>query len=160
MSMLIVVLTIGLTGCFGNFAATRKVYEFNESFGDKWMNQVLFWVMNIVPVYKVATFADVVLFNTVEFWTGINPIAMNPSEEIIRYAHQEGKTLKISIRHNQIIVEDMENPAEELKISYKALDKSWYYHSDNGMIRIAALSEDKADFFRPNGKTLTMKAPV
>lgn len=159
-AMLAIILTVGIAGCFGNFAATRKVYQFNESFGDKWMNQIMFWVLNFIPVYNVAVFADVVLFNTIEFWTGSNPIAMNPGEEVIKYAHEDGKNLKITIRQNQIVVEDMDNPTEEIQLSYKPLEKSWYYQSDNGMIKIATLSEDKADFFRPNGKVLTMNAPL
>ncbi|MCB5295108.1 MAG: hypothetical protein PHQ41_04625 [Candidatus Cloacimonetes bacterium] len=40
------------------------------------------------------------------------------------------------------------------------LEKSWYYHSDKGLVKIATLSEDKVDFFRPNGKVLTMNAPL
>jgi hypothetical protein len=158
--MLAIILTVGVAGCFGNFAATRKVYEFNETFGDKWMNQIMFWVLNIVPVYNVATFADVVLFNTIEFWTGSNPIAMAPGEEVIKYAQENGKNLKITMRQNQIQVEDMDNPAEELLLSYKPLEKSWYFHSEEGLVKIATLSADKADFYHPNGKVLTMNAPL
>jgi hypothetical protein len=32
-AMLVVMLTVGAAGCFGNFAATRKVYDFNQNFG-------------------------------------------------------------------------------------------------------------------------------
>lgn len=53
--MLVVLFTVGLSGCFGNFAATRKVYEYNKNFGDKWMNQIMFWVLNFVPVYGIAS---------------------------------------------------------------------------------------------------------
>ncbi len=73
-TMLVVILTVGVAGCFGNFAATRKVYDFNQNFGDKWINQVMFWVLNVVPVYYVAGVVDILLFNTLEFWTGSNPM--------------------------------------------------------------------------------------
>lgn len=160
MAMLAIILTVGVAGCFGNFAATRKVYQFNESFGDKWMNQIMFWVLFVVPAYEIAGFADVVLFNTIEFWTGSNPIAMAPGEEVIKYASEDGKNLKIVIRQNQVSVVDLDNPTDDLQLSYKPLEKSWYYHSDKGLVKIATLSEDKVDFFRPNGKVLTMNAPL
>ncbi|MCB5259955.1 MAG: DUF3332 domain-containing protein [Candidatus Cloacimonetes bacterium] len=156
MALVAIILTVGVAGCFGNFAATRKVYEFNESFGNKWMNQIMFWVLSFVPVYNVAAFADVVLFNTIEFWTGSNPIAMGPNEEVIKYANQDGKNLRITIRQNEIRVEDVDNPAEELELSYKPLERSWYYHSDSGMVKIATLSDNQADFFAPSGKTYTL----
>lgn len=160
MAMLAIILTVGVAGCFGNFAATRKVYQFNESFGDKWMNQIMFWVLAIVPAYEIAGFADVVLFNTIEFWTGSNPIAMAPGEEVIKYASEDGKNLKIVISQNQVSVVDLDNPTDDLQLSYKPLEKSWYYHSDKGLVKIATLSQDKVDFFRPNGKVLTMNAPL
>jgi hypothetical protein len=60
-ALIVVLLAIGLSGCFGNFAATRKVYDFNKSFGDKWVNQIMFWVLSWIPVYGVAGTADVLI---------------------------------------------------------------------------------------------------
>lgn len=158
--MLVVLFTVGLSGCFGNFAATRKVYDFNKNFGDKWMNEVLFLVLNFIPVYNFAAAADVIIFNTVEFWTGTNPIAMAPGEEVIKYASQDGKDFKITISQNKVIMEDVQNPGQELELSYKPLEKSWYYMSAEGPVKIAELSADSATFYRPNGKTLTVSAAM
>lgn len=155
-ALVAVMLTLGLGGCFGNFAATRKVYDFNKNFGDKWPNQLMFWVLNIVPVYYVASFADVVLFNTIEFWTGNNPMAMGPTDEVIKYASQDGKDLKITIRQNQVIVEDLANPGQELELSYKPLEKAWYYQGAEGKVKLAEVSEEKAEFFSPKGNTYTL----
>jgi len=64
------------TACFGAFSLTRKVYQFNRSVSpDKWMRWLVFLAMNIIPIYAFATFIDVVFANSVEFWTGSNPIA-------------------------------------------------------------------------------------
>ncbi len=63
------------TGCYGSFGLTKKVYQFNGGVGNKWLKSILFVAMNIVPVYGVSTFADAVIFNLIEFWTGSNPIA-------------------------------------------------------------------------------------
>jgi hypothetical protein len=63
-----------LAGCYGSFNLTRKVWKFNGEVGGKWVNEVVFLVMNIVPVYGVAAFVDAVVVNTIEFWTGSNPV--------------------------------------------------------------------------------------
>nr|MDK2850694.1 hypothetical protein [Candidatus Cloacimonadota bacterium] len=158
-TMLVVLFTVGLAGCFGNFAATRKIYDYNQSFSGKWQNQVVFWVMNIVPVYLVGGVLDVLVFNTIEFWSGNNPIAMAPGEEVIKYFSQDGKNLKITIRQNEVIVEDPANPDQEFELNYKPLEKAWYYQSETGPVKIASLSEDKADFYMPSGKVHTLVKP-
>lgn len=150
--MLFVMLTVGVAGCLGNFAATNKVYDFNQSFGDKWMNQIMFYVLVGVPVYEIALAADILLFNTLEFWTGSNPMAMNDTEEVIKYANHDGKELKIVIRQNEVIVEDMARPGEEIALRYKPFEKSWYMEGDEKPIKLATVHDDAAEFYLPGGK--------
>jgi hypothetical protein len=45
----------------------------NKSVGDKWVNELVFLVLCIVPAYEVAWFIDGVILNSIEFWTGDNP---------------------------------------------------------------------------------------
>ena len=59
------------------FPMTNAVYKYNDKIagpnsegGQKVLEQVVFWAFAILPVYAVSIFADVVLFNVVEFWTG------------------------------------------------------------------------------------------
>jgi len=68
-------LPLATTGCFGTFQLTRKIYQFNKEVSpDKWIRELAFLVMLILPVYGFATLFDAVLFNSVEFWTGKNPV--------------------------------------------------------------------------------------
>jgi len=60
-------------GCYGSFELVKKVHRFNGKLGDRFVNELGFLVMNIIPVYGVAAFIDAVVLNTVEFWTGRNP---------------------------------------------------------------------------------------
>jgi hypothetical protein len=71
---LILAVAIPATGCFGKFALVRKVYGFNASVGDKFLRSLVTWVFVIVPVYSLSTLVDFVIFNTIEFWTGSNPV--------------------------------------------------------------------------------------
>ncbi|HOV98921.1 MAG TPA: DUF3332 family protein, partial [Bacteroidota bacterium] len=68
-------LLITLSGCFGSFNLVKKVYKFNEGLGGKWVQEIGFIVMSVVPIYSGAAFIDAVILNTIEFWSGKNPVA-------------------------------------------------------------------------------------
>jgi hypothetical protein len=60
------------TACFGSFPLTRKVYGFNKGVSDdKFVRELVFLAIGVlVPVYSVAGLIDVVILNSMEFWTG------------------------------------------------------------------------------------------
>jgi hypothetical protein len=63
------------TGCFGSFGLTRRIYGFNEQVSpDKWVRWVVFLAFSFIPVYGFGVLADAIVLNSVEFWTGQNPI--------------------------------------------------------------------------------------
>ena len=65
-----------VNGCYGPFLLTKKVHAWNGQVSDnKWIVEVVFLVCAWLPVYGIATLADAVIFNSVEFWTGNNPMA-------------------------------------------------------------------------------------
>lgn len=66
--------TTTLQGCYGSFNLTKKVYKFNGSLGNKWINSLFTFILG-GPVYGLTGFLDVVAFNLIEFWTGSNPVA-------------------------------------------------------------------------------------
>jgi hypothetical protein len=53
----------------------KKVYKFNEGMGEKWIQEIGFLVMSVVPIYEGAALIDAVILNSIEFWTGKNPVA-------------------------------------------------------------------------------------
>jgi hypothetical protein len=93
---LIAVLTLSLavlsTGCIGHFGLSGKVRQFNlEQTEDRWGREILFVILYVIPVYPFAGFADIVLFNSIEFWTGKNPINDKPSSST-RSSSGRGRT--------------------------------------------------------------------
>jgi len=103
----LVVIAASLQGCYGKFALTRKVYALNGQVSDKFLRSGLTWVFLIVPVYGIAGLADFVVFNTIEFWSGKNPVA--EGEKTIQYvdgadryeihARKHGENVTYSITH-------------------------------------------------------------
>ena len=75
--LVISLLATPLTACFGSFALTRAIYNFNQEISD---NEVVQWLVflligGVIPVYGIGIFIDVVVLNTLEFWLGSNPLA-------------------------------------------------------------------------------------
>lgn len=61
-------------GCVGgNFNAIRTIAKWNLSFSIL-PRIIVYILLIIIPVYPIAGFLDIVIFNTIEFWTNSNPI--------------------------------------------------------------------------------------
>lgn len=66
-------LAVTLTGCIGSNAVTTKVMTFNlEAVDNRYARGGL--NMLLAPVYALSVAADTIVFNSVEFWVGKNPL--------------------------------------------------------------------------------------
>jgi len=104
-------------GCFGSFELTKSVYKWNDSMQGKWVKELVFLVLNIVPVYGVASTIDVLILNTVEFWSGKNPmmstittdngatVAFNKEKKETTITYGE-KTFVVSYENGKATVKD------------------------------------------------------
>lgn len=98
---------ISHSGCFGEFALTKKLYTWNSGIGGKFVNNLVFWGLCIIPAYEVVGFIDVIILNTIEFWTGGNPAAMAPGDVEVQYANVDRRQFKMTAQHNNFIVEEL-----------------------------------------------------
>ena len=68
------------TACYGPFNLTKNVYHWNSNVkgsgqvNDKWMKEIVFFGMLIVPAYMFSALLDTFIFNSMHFWTGESPI--------------------------------------------------------------------------------------
>lgn len=73
-------ITLATTSCIGPNNLYNQVHTWNSKVSDsKYLNELLFLGMNIVPVYGVCWIGDHLIFNSVEFWSGKNWV--NKAEE-------------------------------------------------------------------------------
>lgn len=74
-----VVCTLGasmlLPSCIGSFSLTSKLMGWNKTIGTKFVNELVFFAFWVLPVYEVSSLADLVVLNSIEFWSGVNPVA-------------------------------------------------------------------------------------
>ena len=74
-------LMMAAVGCYGSFSLTKKVYQWNGSVGNKWVKELVFLGLNVIPVYEFSAGIDAIILNSIEFWTGSNPSAFNANSE-------------------------------------------------------------------------------
>ena len=76
-----VVLLVGFvpftSACFGSFNLTRTLVGFNRNVSaNKWVQWLVFLGLNVIPVYEFTSLGDVFFANSIEFWTGRNPVVV------------------------------------------------------------------------------------
>jgi hypothetical protein len=68
-------LAAALPGCMGHYGLRNKALRFNLSTAEsRWGREALFVGMWIVPVYPLFSLLDLLIFNSIEFWSGRNPL--------------------------------------------------------------------------------------
>jgi hypothetical protein len=83
-SVLAAALTLGLfsSSCLGPNNAFDGLHHWNKNVSEnKWGNEAIFVAFTIIPVYAIAYLGDILIFNSIEWWGGENPIDPPPSGE-------------------------------------------------------------------------------
>lgn len=73
------------SSCIGSFAMTNRVLDWNKQVSNKFVNELVFFAFWILPVYEVTALADVLVLNSIEFWSGSNP--MSASTKVVDTDH-------------------------------------------------------------------------
>ncbi len=121
-SVLLLVALIG-TGCVGRFAAFNKLSDWNQKAHDnKYVNEVIFLALNIIPVYPIALLADAIVINSIEFWTGDNIIL------------SEGETQKVVEAGKDKVIQTFYQTDDLKKVVIE------YYH-ENQLVKTVRLSQ-------------------
>src|ERR1700730_2099181 len=100
--------------CWGKFNLTRKLWGFNNTVSDsKWLKWLLFLAFTIVPIYEISALADALVLNSIEFWSGQNPVTANEVREDTRVV--DGKTVHSVMTAEKLRIEIAE-PGKELRV--------------------------------------------
>ena len=85
------------SSCIGSFALHGKLLSWNQGVSNKFVNELVFLAFNIIPVYGVCYLADALVINSIEFWSGNNPLA------------SIGDVKKVKGENGNYLVETLEN---------------------------------------------------
>lgn len=72
--VLTVACSLTFSSCIGSFRLTNSVLKWNNQVGSKFLNELVFFAFWILPVYEVTSLADILVINSIEFWSGRNPL--------------------------------------------------------------------------------------
>ena len=94
------------SSCIGSFGLTSKLHNWNKGVGgNKFVSELVFLAFCILPAYELSVFADVIIFNSIEFWSGSNPIAENTQHlkgenghDFLVKTHQNGYYISFWLR--------------------------------------------------------------
>lgn len=129
---LTVALIIALTGsllsssCIGSFGLTNKVLSWNKQVGSKFVNELVFFAFWILPVYEVSALADILVLNSIEFWSGSNPMAKG--KKVID--GEDGRYLVECDGHGYTI--KSENDGSVVRLDFDETENSWSVVTPDG----------------------------
>lgn len=159
-----------LTGCYGKFALTRKVYEVNGQVSDKFLRSGLTWIFIFVPVYGIAALVDFIAFNTIEFWSGKNPVASGEKDfQYVKgddlfqiHASKAGEMVDYTIQHytpagladTTLITWNTKSGKSVLSTNKDGLVREYVASKDQGRIRVDQYAQGKVQdvvWYSPGG---------
>jgi hypothetical protein len=101
------------SGCTGSFKLTKSLHSWQTSFENKWVDEVAFLGCVILPVYGFATLGDAIIFNSVEFWSGENPldtVSIEKNGQKAQVAFMEDGKVRIETENGKVLfLEKTEN---------------------------------------------------
>ena len=154
------VLSIGQSGCYGPFKLTKSLHEWNSTVGSKFVNALVFFAFVVIPVYGVAVFVDGVVLNTIEFWTGDNPITMGENDKDVQIVKKDGNKYRITATQNKFHIEQLkgENKGDTAELIFDPENSSWNLKDGNKELqKLVQVNEiaNVVQVYKPNGQILT-----
>lgn len=151
---LISVMSLTLSGCFGSFALTSKLHDWNGTVSDsKFVNELVFLGLCIIPVYELACLGDALIFNSIEFWGETNPIAMKAGEVEESEILHEGAMYKMTKSRNFISIAQNEGDVK-VNFQYFPEEKAWYVMDGEQKVKVVEMKNNTVYTYLPNNKTL------
>ncbi|MGX1025116.1 DUF3332 domain-containing protein [Flavobacterium sp. CS20] len=149
------------SSCLGSFNAFNNLKDWNMQVSNsKFVNNAIFWGLNIVPVYGLFFLGDALIFNVLEFWTGSNPIAMAEGETETQIANVDGQKVKMTAQKNQFKIEVLEGEKQGkiVEMVYTPENKTWNAKDGNKLIKLASFKDGFYMVYTPGGDQIKLDA--
>lgn len=114
------------SSCIGSFSLTGKLLKWNRNINSKFVNELVFFAFWVLPVYEVCALSDILVLNSIEFWSGSNPMAKG--KKIIdgedgRYLVEcDGKGYTITSQNDGSVV----------RLDFDEAEQTWLIDMGNG----------------------------
>ena len=141
------------SSCIGSFGLSNKLLDWNRNIDSKFVNELVFVAFWIVPVYEISALADILVLNSIEFWSGSNPMAS--IGEVKKVKGENGNYLVETLENGYSITKEGETASMEL-IYDKDLN-TWNVVANGESSELLKMNNDgTADLFLPNGEKMNV----
>lgn len=141
------------TSCIGSFKLWNNLKDWNQDVSNsKFVNELLFIALHIVPVYEIAYLADALVLNSIEFWSGSNPVASNETKEV---KGENGDYLVTTTENGYTITHKGDN--QSMNLVYNEETKTWNAVTATENIELIRMNENgTVSLNMQNGTSMTV----
>lgn len=140
--------TMAVSSCIGSFGLFNKVLDWNkQATGNKFLNWLIFIVIS--PAYVLCGVADMIVINSIEFWSGTNPLAENigKTENIMG---SDGKMYAVTTLEDGYEVKAPDGKIVNFK--HNAEDDSWSMIQDGKTTKLLRIKDkETAEIYLKDG---------
>lgn len=145
--------SIMFSSCIGSFGLWNNLKDWNQGVSNKFVNELIFVAFHIVPVYEIAYLADVLVLNSIEFWSGSNPTAS--IGEVKEVKGENGEYLVKTNTDGYTITKKGEEKSVDLV--YNKDNNTWNAVADGQSFELVKMNEDgTATVSMQNGTSMTV----
>ena len=140
------------SSCVGSFSLFNKLAVWNKSAtNSKALNEIIFILIS--PAYAVCSLADVLVLNSIEFWSGSNPVASNVGKTI-DVKGQDGRLYAVKTLKNGYEVKSPDGAV--INLVYDKKTDSWSQIQDGKTTEIFRFNTDGTIQVCLNGKRMNV----
>ncbi|MEG2514105.1 MAG: DUF3332 domain-containing protein [Bacteroidaceae bacterium] len=154
-----IVVAIALSGsimfssCVGSFGLFNRLSTWNQGIGNKFVNELVFIALTIIPVYEISYLVDAVVINSIEFWTGSNPMAS--IGDVKKVKGENGNYLVKTTENGYSITKEGESVATNL--IYNKENQTWSAEVAGVSSPLLKMNGNgTAQLFLPDGTTMNV----
>ncbi|MBP1617463.1 MAG: hypothetical protein H6Q14_1290 [Bacteroidetes bacterium] len=138
--------SITFSSCIGSFSLTNKVLAWNQTLDNKFVNELVFIALHIVPVYPVAIFADGLVINSIEFWTGDNPIEAG----IVKKVQGQNGVYTVETLKDGYKIQD--EKGQQMNLVYDKKTNTWNMVADGQVTKLLKVVDKENAIVYVNGQ--------
>ena len=151
------------SSCIGSFGLSNKLLDWNRNIDSKFVNELVFVAFWIVPVYEISALADILVLNSIEFWSGSNPVA---DAGTVKTIETKDGTYAIETKDGTYAIETQkdgyhiqkEGEEKAVDLVFNEADKSWSVEANGESTKLLKFTgDDEVVMYLPDGKEMNVE---
>ena len=146
--------SILFSSCIGSFGLTNKLLSWNSNIDSKFVNELVFIAFCIVPVYEISAIADLLVLNSIEFWSGSSPVA---EAGTVKTLEGENGTYTVETKADGYHIQK-EGEEKAIDLVFNEADKSWSVEADGETAKLLQFrGGDEVVMYLPDGGEMNVE---